>query len=416
MSPASLIYRGPCFHTYLVVSFSCAIASCGSKSSAQPSNPSTAPSIYRQPSIAVPWSNEDQTAALQSAISSSDQHKSAISLFGADYLISDTLTWGTKIGLGLYGVAPGISIRPHPNIAGVATRLVWRGSDDGRPMLILQGSHASLGGFALSGKLTRNDVPATSLVGIRIEKVVRGVGTGKSHFSMIGCHAMDVGIQIGAPGAINMHNCDLISCDWYNATNVRAAYQINNQMGMGHHFGNVVLRGCETFAEVFAGGDLVVDKLFTAGPCTLLSIRAPGPGPNNGLFRISNVKVDQQAGSGFKLLSMEGHSPIDVTFDGGIIAYDNYATDDATLVDAVGGCRIVLRDWRNLQPGMIKLTAVKDRRGKWLQPHVTIETSRLNVSDAAELIHADSTGPFTFVVRDCANGYGKAIPDWRQEQ
>lgn len=364
--------------------------------------------------VSIPWTGQDQTADLQAGINEAIRSKQALILQGGDYLFSDTLRIPAVIGFSMHGVAPGEDRAPNSTYRGAATRLVWRGPDDGRPGILCSCTQGRFG-ITLSGKLKRNDPVPQHWVAWRWEHV-KGIGTGKSHFDWFAATDCAVGMQFGT--RLTEHNNDNVSFTTLFLDGCGAGLQLNNQMAMGIHAQTIHAVSAKRIVEVNAGGAVYADSVKAIGPTTLLYIGSPGPGSNNGIFRFANVKVDQHAGSGFMLLDMAEASPIDVTFEGGLIAYDDYTADGALLVNALGGARVVLRDWKNLQGGTMKLKGVRkkdpsDGMHKWVPPHLTVETSRIGGGvdgSLGKLIHAESVH-FTFRGRDCTGGGNTPLED-----
>lgn len=340
-----------------------------------------------------------------------------VQLGSADYQVQTPLAAPYKHGFLMQGKTPAWGHRLHSGLRGSTTLVYSRLRDASQPLFTYTGTGGIFERACFSGKFRTDEPTLADLILLGVYGDGTGLGTGKVTFRDMTFAYGSVGIDVGRN--LGDGNCDNLTFD--GATKflgLTECLRVNNSMGMHQRFQAVECRGCETFARFNAGGDLKVSSLFVVGPTTVLKIGTPGPGENNGLFNIGDIKSDQQSGSGFKLLDIappvagEHPSRGRVTFDSGLIAYDSYTADGATLATICGAWRVTLRDYENLQGRTFKLTAV-EHKGIQFRPILIIENCTLEngVGETPlDLIHPDSSG-YTFVARGCVDSRGKRLPD-----
>lgn len=277
------------------------------------------------------------TAALQLALNNAHVHKKPIIIRAGEWVISSTVTTPFKSGLTLLGAGAGNDVgspQSGSQFWGARTLLQYTGAS-GTAMLEVRGSDAIIGNFAIQGA----GVGTTK--GIVVTKPENGIGTGTILFKPLSITDMLTAVQCGT--TLNMANCDNLRFEWLRVGDCTRGYHGINTMGMDIIF-HQLNTGGNIGIEIDGGGDIWVQNSVVAGSCTLLQINdGDGVGKNNGRFRLSNTKVDAQAGNGFKLVKCSEPSPVAIFADGGMHSQPDVFA--GTFAELTGANFLTLENW-----------------------------------------------------------------------
>lgn len=316
--------------------------------------------------------------------------------------ITDTLNLKFASGASVRGEAFGFGWRHGTAIGSVIS---WKGPADGRPMLLITGSNTELSSFSLSGFYRSQPAQPEKLVGIKIERKFSGLGTGKQWAGPLGLYGMAVGIQCGTPGQPNASNVDNLHWSYLDCSHVRSIYQINQQQSVGHTINAIRANEFVSVFDVNAGGKVTVNyaKIIKGG--SFLTVGEPGPGSNNARFNCQSIDVDQIAGADFKLVrSGASDWPGMITFGDVHWSFDDYHEKGEWQTEVPTGCVMRIEGANALQGGALKFCGKEGR-----ETRCTVEGCFFGAgTDPTRrdwgLVHEDSVGPYTLVVRDCWYG------------
>ncbi|MEM6330055.1 MAG: hypothetical protein AAF790_07395 [Planctomycetota bacterium] len=308
-----------------------------------------------------------------------------------------------------YGLGSLAEQYAHPT---ESTSLVWRG-EPGQAVVDLRGLGTTVKDIAIHGKPSREAADGDRAgVGIAIRRLrgTRGVGNGKHTIGPVLITRCDAAVQVG--DATGDRNCDESHFTTLHVHHCGVGVRLLNTMALGHTFDYVRAMGVEAIFEVRAGGNLLANRVAAMGPMTVLKIDAArrAVGSNNATYWLHHVKFDQKAGPRGMLVDMKTGAAAKVVSYGGHIAYDGYAATDARVAIMRSSGELTLRDWYNLQAGMLEWHA---KRGKVCS--FRVRDSRL-ACDPLELFAVGaSTGTAFIEVTGCCDLSGRPLPDTKEE-
>ncbi|MCZ7648462.1 MAG: hypothetical protein M5U26_24915 [Planctomycetota bacterium] len=348
---------------------------------------------------AVP--GQDCTEALQKAFDTMPQHQLPILLPPGNLLISKTVATPFVGGGMLIGCGRSERTRPDHPLHGGVSALVWTG-EAGGTVLKIQGADLEVRDLAVYGRVDAV-TPTRAGIGILVTKPdLKGLGSGKHQFSSLQIQDCDVGFQVGERSV--QSNCDNLVFGFLRITGCTTGIRVVNLQGMGFKFDYLHTRYVDEGIDFMGGGNLWVDswKIISGKVGLRLRDVPKAIGSNNASYTINMVKIDDNGGK-FKMVQMDGAKPAKITLNEGHIAYDEYS--GAPFIEMKGASSLTMRDWYNLQRGMIHAKFEKDAK-----PNILVERSRLSggIKSAADLLEGEGY----LKLRDCFEGKSvKPMPD-----
>lgn len=370
----------------------------------------------------------ESTAAIQNAVNASFVSGFGIYVPPYRYGITGTIYIPNKEGIKFQGGGGGYAAFKGSTanaLAGNNSVIYWSGPTGG-VMMQWAGLGVSWDAISLWGSTANGGIGAGT--GILITKTGAGSAPGQHDVKSMSIVSCNVAVSCAPSGQHAMLNCEESRWGMIYFIDCPVGFQLNTEQAMGHsvdyyNFYRLWTSGPHSSVQTYGGGTFYADFVFSAAEnVTLLDIRGPGPGHNQGAFVFKNVKFDNGAGGNAKLLDMRNwtgvpnlHVPVvNARFQDVKISPTTYAAETGFLVFATGATRVVLDNVDKLQPGMIRMGALT-AGGTVYSPNTMIINSRtwLDITGGSAITGvmdvARSTAPYYWYVQGACNFSGVPI-------
>lgn len=339
--------------------------------------------------------------------------------------ITETVNCDDKISLVVEGQGGTARVNPAHVDAGGRTQIRWATSNTSTPMFLLDGSRnhvfRDIGVHGDTYNSAYGGEPTACFH-------VYGSGSGKHQWYNCTTDKGDSGFKFGVD--VNSSNSD--TSKWYGHTfrNHNKGLNVVNSQGMSYAFYGGDWTSSNTDSSVWhfdAGGDLAVYKFDILSRCNVLTLNQLGTaiGPNNGIFRIHDIKVDTTS-RGTRLLNCpaaagDGQINARVIFDGCKVSGNGWGYIVAGVNGAAGYPMSILRGER-LHVTFLNCEFAINVADS-LEWHTTGQTNativefigcRLTGITAAEdiLYHANSDGDIGLIMQRCFSNINNRITDF----